>query len=175
MRVKIALCIGGVFMATGSLCLAQSNPQSVGQSRGTPDASGYAQRMAALISDRAECKKFKVEILSHSSGSPSDGKTVGQIVRAKQDANAAGCSSPTATGNGVHGATSTLGQAGAVAQGDAHEYTRKMAALIFDSPECKKYKDAILAHAGGNMLTGATMGPIVQAKQEANKVGCSKP
>lgn len=149
-RLKVILCMGAVFMVAGSHCLAQSNPQPPsGQSTITPDASGYAQRIASMISNRPECRKFKDEILSYSKGSPYDGKTVGPIVKAKQDANAAGCSSPSATGAGIHGAASTLGQAGAAAQGDAHEYNRKMAVLISDRPECKKYKDAILAQAGG--------------------------
>lgn len=55
------------------------------------DASSYAVKMADTIQDRPECQKFKTEIMAHAKGSPTDGKTVGPIVTAKQKATVAGC------------------------------------------------------------------------------------
>ena len=138
------------------------------------DASGYAERMASLIDDRPECRVFKQEILAQSKNSAYAGSTMTAIGEAKRKANAAGCSSPTATGTGVYGATNKAAQAGAAAMGDAHGYAQRMAAQIADRPECAKYKTVIMAHAGGSMTSGATVGPIVQAKQDANKAGCAK-
>ena len=56
------------------------------------DATKYATKMAAHIQDRPECQKFKDEIMSHAKGSPTAGTTIGPIVAAKKNANAAGCS-----------------------------------------------------------------------------------
>ena len=68
-----------------------------------------------------------------------------------------------------------MGQTGAAALTDAQGYTQRMAALIDDRPECAKYKAAILAQAGGSTASGATVMPVIQAKQAANKAGCSRP
>jgi hypothetical protein len=161
-----------------SILLAASCAQATGLLEGLllkKDASGYAQRMADLIDDRLECRVFKQEILAHSHGSPYSGKTVSAIVNAQQKAIAAGCSSPNAVGKGMHGVANKMGQVGAAVLTDAHGYAQRMAALIDDRPECSQYKAAILVHAGGSMASGATVMPIIQAKQAANKAGCSKP
>lgn len=62
-----------------------------------------------------------------------------------------------------------------MAPSDATNYTARMAALIDDRPECQRFKDEILSYAKGSTLDGATMGPIVAAKQRANAAGCSHP
>lgn len=55
------------------------------------DATKFATKMAAGIQNRAECQKFKDEIMSHAKGSPTDGRVVGPIGMARERAKAAGC------------------------------------------------------------------------------------
>jgi len=57
---------------------------------------------------------------------------------------------------------------------DAASYTERMASRIKDTPECQKYKDAILAHAKGNPADGKTVTPIVAAHSKAREAGCTK-
>ncbi len=57
---------------------------------------------------------------------------------------------------------------------DATNYATKLAATIADRPECQQYKDEIMSHAKGLMSQGKTVGPIVQARADAVKAGCTK-
>lgn len=57
---------------------------------------------------------------------------------------------------------------------DASKYASKLAAGIADRPECQSFKDQIMAHSSGKMTEGKTVGPIVQAHQDAIKAGCGK-
>ena len=59
-------------------------------------------------------------------------------------------------------------------QKDATNYATKLAATIADRPECQQYKDEIMSHAKGLMSEGKTVGPIVQARADAVKAGCTK-
>jgi hypothetical protein len=127
-----------------------------------------------LIDDRPECRVYKQQILAQSKNSAYAGATMAAIGEVKRRANAAGCSSPNATGTGIHGVAGRTGNTGAANLDDARGYAQRMAALIADRPECAKYKAAILAQAGGNVARGSTVGPIVQAKQAANRAGCDQ-
>lgn len=49
-----------------------------------------------------------------------------------------------------------------------------MAATIKDTPECRKYKDAIMAHSNGKTTSGKDMHPIAEARRKAAEAGCSK-
>lgn len=57
---------------------------------------------------------------------------------------------------------------------DASNYAAKMAATIQDRPECKKFKDEIMAHAKGSVTKGKDVYPIVEAKHKATEAGCAK-
>lgn len=57
---------------------------------------------------------------------------------------------------------------------DAGSYASKMAATIKDTPECRKYKDAIMAHSNGKTTSGKDMHPIAEARRKAAEAGCSK-
>lgn len=55
------------------------------------DSTRYATKMADLVQNRRECKKFKDEIMSHAKGKSGDGKVVTAIISAHENAKKAGC------------------------------------------------------------------------------------
>ena len=55
------------------------------------DATMYASRIAESVSDAAECKKYRDEIMSHAGGEPSDHKTLEKIDDVQELAKSAGC------------------------------------------------------------------------------------
>lgn len=58
---------------------------------------------------------------------------------------------------------------------DTEKYARRMASLISDTPECKKYKDTFLndGHEATSM-NAAFAALIIKNKDAADKAGCSK-
>lgn len=58
---------------------------------------------------------------------------------------------------------------------DDMPYARRMAEYLIDTPDCARFKQAILEAGKGPPLSGATKTNIINAYEEAKKNGCRKP
>lgn len=54
-------------------------------------------------------------------------------------------------------------------------YARRTADQLYDTPTCKPYRDAILAHEGESSASAATVSAIAKAYDAGKAAGCRKP
>lgn len=58
---------------------------------------------------------------------------------------------------------------------DDMPYAHRMADMLIDTPDCARFKQAILAAGKGPPLSGATKTNIINAYEAGKKNGCRKP
>jgi|SRR5579871_960897 len=54
-------------------------------------------------------------------------------------------------------------------------YAARMAGTLYDTPQCRQYRDAIMEAGKGPPLSGATTLAIEKAYEAGKKAGCRKP